>query len=81
MSGAYTIVQQLFSTGNSTAAGFGYVVQALLNFAKQSPIIVELMNKEGATRVMVFSRQKLSIKFHVSWRNFIAAGVVQSLIC
>ncbi|KAI9567571.1 hypothetical protein HD554DRAFT_2173343 [Boletus coccyginus] len=67
MSGAYTIVQQLFSTGNSTAVGIGYFVQALLNFAKhggQSPIIVEHMNKEGATRVMVFSRQKLSTKFN-----------------
>lgn len=54
-------------------------MQALLNFGTRggrSPIIVEHMNKEGATRVMVFSRQKLSIKFNVSGRNFTVARQV-----
>jgi hypothetical protein len=63
MSGAYVIVQQLIATQQPTAVGIGYFLRALLNFAMpggNSPIIVEHMNKEGATRVMMFGRQTLS---------------------
>jgi hypothetical protein len=83
MSGAYTIVQQLFDTQQQTAVGIGHFLQALLNYAKpggKTPIIVEHMNKEGTTRVMMFSRQKLSKPFTVSWSNFVVACLVQSLI-
>lgn len=74
MSGAYAIVQQLLDTRQQTAVGIGHFLQALLNFAKpggKTPIIVEHMNKEGTTRVMMFSRQTLSTSFSVSWRIFV----------
>jgi hypothetical protein len=66
MSGAYVIVQQLFNTFQPTAVGIAHFLNALLNFTiagGTSPVIVEYMNKEGATQVMIFSRQKLSAAF------------------
>jgi hypothetical protein len=66
MSSANTIVQYLLDTRQQTAVGIGHFLQALLNAAKppgKPPIIVEHMNKEGTTRVMLFSRQKLTTTF------------------
>jgi hypothetical protein len=78
MSGAYVIVQQLFNTFQPTAVGIAHFLNALLNFTiagGTSPVIVEYMNKEGATRVMIFSRQKLSAAFSVSLGNVVVACV------
>ena len=75
MSSANAIVQYLLDTRQQTAVGIGHLLQALLNAAKppaKPPIIIEHMNKEGTTRVMMFSRQKLSTTFYVSpgkWRR------------
>lgn len=73
MSGAYAIVQQLLDSRQQTAIGIGHFLKALLDFAKprvKTLIIVEHMNSEGTARVMMFSRQKLSATFSVSWSNF-----------
>ena len=69
MSSANAIVQYLLDTRQQTAVGIGHLLQALLNAAKppaKLPIIIEHKNKEGTTRVMMFSRQKLSTTFYVS---------------
>jgi hypothetical protein len=69
MSSANTIVQYLLDTRQQTAVGIGHFLQALLNAAKppgKPPIIVEHTNKEDTTRVMMFSRQKLTTTFYVS---------------
>ena len=73
MSSAHAIVQQLFRTGQPTAVGIGYFLKALLDFAMPSGIIVEHKNKEGATRVMMFGRQRLSTSFDVSLGNVVVA--------
>ena len=82
MSSANTIVQYLLDTRQQTAVGIGHLLQALLNAAKpprKPPIIVEHMNKEGTTRVMLFSRQKLSTTFSVSPGNVVIACFMRSL--
>lgn len=70
MSGAITIVQQLLSTHHSTPSyGVGVFFQTvlkILNAGGGPPIIVELMDKDGATREMMFGRQSLSTNFSVS---------------
>ena len=69
MSGTYPIVRQLLNTGSDTAIGIGYVLQALLQAATKpggkTPIIVQHTDRQGTIRVMMFSRQTLSITFSV----------------
>ena len=75
MSSTNSIVQYLLDTRQQTAVGIGHFLQALLNAASVKParkpptIVVEHTNKEGATRVMMFSRQKLITHFSVSPRR------------
>lgn len=70
MSSAHAIVQQLLNTHSSSPSyGVGVFFQTVLNILNAGgnlPIIVELMNKDGATREMVFGRQGLSTSFSVS---------------
>jgi len=67
MSSANAIVQYLLDTRQQTAVGIGHLLQALLvnttKPAAKPPITVEHTNKEGAIRVMLFSRPKLTTTF------------------
>ena len=66
---SHVVVQKLLATNDPMAVGIGHLLQALLNAAKpgeNTPIIVEHKNEEGATRVIMFGRQKLSTTFSVS---------------
>lgn len=69
MSGANAIIQQLLYSGSSTSYGVGLFFQTLLkilNAGGSPPIIVEHMDKDGASREMMFGRQSLSTSFNVS---------------
>ena len=72
---SHVVVQKLLATGHPMAVGIGYLLQALLNAAKpggNTLIIVEHRNK-GATRVIMFGRQRLSTDFSVSPGNVVVA--------